>query len=90
LVRQQRLLVVNEFKVEAPKTKLLLQKLKEMGLTECLIITADVDDNLYLSARNLAGVGLLVASQIDPVSLVAVDKVVITVAALKQVEEMLA
>ncbi|MGE0080803.1 MAG: 50S ribosomal protein L4 [Thiohalomonadaceae bacterium] len=90
LVRQNRLMVVEQFAVEAPKTKSLVEKLKSMGLDNVLIVADQVDDNLYLSARNLANVEVLGARQLDPVSLVRFEKVLITVPAVKQVEEMLA
>ncbi len=89
LVRQERLVVVDNFSVEAPKTKALLAKLKDLDLTEALIVTADVDQNLFLAARNLYKVDVRDAAGIDPVSLIAFDKVVMTAEAVKQVEEML-
>ena len=90
LVRQERLVVVETFTVEAPKTKLLTQKLNDMNLNDVLIITSEVDENLFLAARNLYKVDVRDVAGIDPVSLIAFDKVVITVDAVKQVEEMLA
>ena len=90
LVRQERLIVVETFTVEAPKTKLLTQKLNDMNLNDVLIITSEVDENLFLAARNLHKVDVRDVAGIDPVSLIAFDKVVITVDAVKQVEEMLA
>lgn len=89
LVRQERLIIVDNFSVEAPKTKALIAKLKELELTEALIITAEVDENLFLAARNLYKVDVRDVAGIDPVSLIAFDKVVMTAAAVKQVEEML-
>ncbi len=89
LVRQERLIVVDNFSVEAPKTKALITKLKELELTEALIITAEVDENLFLASRNLYKVDVRDAAGIDPVSLIAFDKVVMTAAAVKQIEEML-
>lgn len=90
LVRQDRLVVVEKFEVEAPKTKVLVQKLKQMALDDALIITANVDENLYLAARNLYKVDVRDVQGIDPVSLIAFEKVVMTVEAVKQIEEMLA
>lgn len=90
LVRQERLIIVEEFAVEAPKTKLLVQKLEDMALKDVLIITGKLDKNLYLAARNLYKVGVRDSSDIDPVSLIAFDKVVMTTDAVKKVEEMLA
>lgn len=90
LVRQGRLVVVEGFSVEEPKTKLLVAKLKELGLSRALIISDSIEENLYLSARNVPHVELCDAQAADPVSLVAHDKVLITVGALKKFEEMLA
>ncbi|MEV8793498.1 50S ribosomal protein L4 [Mesorhizobium ciceri] len=90
LVRQERLIVVDNFSVEAPKTKELVAKLKELELSDVLIVTAEVDENLFLAARNLYKVDVRDADTIDPVSLIAFDKVVMTADAVKQVEEMLA
>ncbi|AXB30312.1 50S ribosomal protein L4 [Vibrio campbellii] len=90
LVRQERLIVVDKFSVEAPKTKELVAKLKELELTDALIVTSEVDENLFLAARNLYKVDARDVAGIDPVSLIAFDKVVMTAEAVKQVEEMLA
>lgn len=90
LVRQERLVVVEKFEVEAPKTKVLVQKLKELALEDVLIVTATLDENLFLAARNLYKVDVRDVQGIDPVSLIAFDKVVMTVDAVKQIEEMLA
>lgn len=90
LVRQERLVVVEKFEVEAPKTKVLVQKLKELALEDVLIVTASLDENLFLAARNLYKVDVRDVQGIDPVSLIAFDKVVMTVDAVKQIEEMLA
>ncbi|KLV02610.1 50S ribosomal protein L4 [Photobacterium aquae] len=90
LVRQERLIVVEEFSIEAPKTKALAAKLKELELTDALIVTGELDENLFLAARNLYKVDVRDAKAIDPVSLIAFDKVVMTAAAVKAVEEMLA
>ncbi|GAB2637855.1 50S ribosomal protein L4 [Vibrio panuliri] len=90
LVRQERLIVVDNFSVEAPKTKELVAKLKELELNDVLIVTGEVDENLFLAARNLYKVDARDAAGIDPVSLIAFDKVLMTAEAVKQVEEMLA
>lgn len=90
LVREDRLSVVDNMALEAPKTKLLATKLKVMGLDRVLIITDNLDDNLYLSSRNLPNVLVLEAKHADPVNLVRFPKVVLTKAALKQFEEVLA
>ncbi|WP_038175167.1 MULTISPECIES: 50S ribosomal protein L4 [Vibrio] len=90
LVRQERLIVVDNFSVEGPKTKELVAKLKELELTDALIVTSEVDENLFLAARNLYKVDARDVAGIDPVSLIAFDKIVMTADAVKQVEEMLA
>ena len=86
LVRQDRLILVEEFAVEAPKTKELLAKLNDLNATRALIVTEAVDENLYLAARNLPHVDVVDATAIDPVSLIAFDKVVMSVAAAKKIE----
>ncbi|CAM2849871.1 MULTISPECIES: 50S ribosomal protein L4 [Vibrio] len=90
LVRQERLIVVESFSVDAPKTKELTAKLKELELNDVLIVTGEVDENLFLAARNLYKVDVRDVTGIDPVSLIAFDKVLMTADAVKQVEEMLA
>jgi large subunit ribosomal protein L4 len=90
LIRQDRLVVVDSFDVDTPKTRLLAEKLRNLGLGNALIVTDEMGDNLYLSARNLRNVGVCMARHVDPVSLVGFEKVLMTVPALKQVEEMLA
>lgn len=90
LVRQERLIVVEKFGVETPKTKELLAKLNEYGLTDVLIVTPEVDENLFLASRNLYKVDVRDVQGIDPVSLIAFDKVLITADAVKQLEEALA
>ncbi|WP_296063004.1 50S ribosomal protein L4 [uncultured Amphritea sp.] len=90
LVRQERLVVVDSFQVDAPKTKQFVAKLNELELTNALLITEDVEQNLYLAARNVPHVDVRDAAGIDPVSLVGFEKVVVTVPALKKIEEALA
>ena len=90
LVREERLIVVDAFTVGEPKTKSLVQKLKSMKLDSVLIITDTLDDNLYLSSRNLPNVQVLEARHADPVSLVHAAQVVITKGAVKHLEEALA
>ncbi|MEK6749214.1 MAG: 50S ribosomal protein L4 [Pseudomonadota bacterium] len=90
LVRQERLVIVEEFRLDAPKTKQLIEKLKGYGLDNVLIVTDQPDQNLYLSARNLINVDVRSLSKADPVSLVSHEKVLISVAALKKIEELLA
>lgn len=89
LARSNRLVVVEDFAVDQPKTKLLAQKLAEMQLDNVLIIGDEVSENLYLSARNLHRVAVSDVAGVDPVSLVGCDKVLITVPAVKKFEELL-
>ena len=89
LVREDRLSVVENFVVDGPKTKVLAQKLKDMGLAEVMIITDELDENLYLSSRNLPLVKVVEAGHADPVSLMRFAKVLITRGALTKMEEML-
>ena len=90
LAREDRLAVVENFSVDAPKTKLFSQKLKAMGLESVLLITDGFDENLYLSSRNLPNVLVLEVNQADPVSLVRFPKVLLTKSALAKFEEMMA
>lgn len=90
LVRQERLVVVDEFTVDAPKTKAVAAKLKDLELSNVLIVTDSVDENLYLGSRNLPKVDVRDSQGVDPVSLIAFEKVLITVPALKKLEEALA
>ena len=89
LIRQERLIVVNEFAVESHKTKDLVTKLKDFDLDNVLIVSDQIEENLYLAARNLHKVDVLDVSGLDPVSLIGFEKVLITVSALKKAEEML-
>ncbi len=88
LAREERLSVIESFDIEAPKTKLLAQRLDSMGLKEVLIITDEVSENLYLSCRNLPHVYVVPVSHADPVSLVGSRKVLMTKAAVAKIEEM--
>ncbi|MDP2751578.1 MAG: 50S ribosomal protein L4 [Rhodocyclaceae bacterium] len=90
LAREDRLLVVDDFTVEAPKTKLMAQKLKGMGLESVLVITENLDETLILASRNLPHVLILEARAADPVSLVRFPKVILTKGAVAKMEEMLA
>ena len=90
LIRQDRLIVVDKFDLDAPKTKALVETLGKMGANDVLIVTNEVSENLYLASRNLYKVGVCDISAIDPVSLVGYEKVVMTVDALKKLEEVLA
>ncbi|MDR3214421.1 MAG: 50S ribosomal protein L4 [Azoarcus sp.] len=87
LAREDRLAVVENFSVEAPKTRLLVQKLKSLGLDSVLVITDSLDENLYLSSRNLYDVLVLDVDKADPVSLVRFPKVLVTRGALAKMEE---
>jgi large subunit ribosomal protein L4 len=88
LAREDRIRVVDEFKVEHPKTKLLAQKVKSMGFEQVLVITAETDDNLTLSSRNLPNVEVIAAKQANPVALVRYPTVLLTKGALAKLEEM--
>ena len=90
LVRESRLSVVEDFIVDSPKTKLLSQKLKDMGLGKVMIITDNVDENLYLSSRNLSNVMVVEVGHTDPVSLLRFENVLMTQGAVTKIEEMLA
>lgn len=89
LVRQDRLVVVESLDAATPKTKALSAQLKGLGVNAGLIVSENVEPNLYLASRNLVGVNVLDVIGLDPVTLVAADKVVVTVSALKKIEEML-
>ena len=89
LVRQDRLVVVESLELEAPKTKLLAAKLKDLGMDDVLILNEAFDENLFLAARNLPNVGICDAASIDPVVLIRFEKVMITLPALKLIEERL-
>lgn len=90
LARQERFVVVESFAVGAPKTKDLVIMLKDLGLDQALVVTEDPDENLYLAARNLYRVEVVDVEGLNPVNLVGAEKIVITVGALKKVEEWLA
>jgi len=90
LVRAERLIVVESFSIKEPKTKLLAEQLNKLGLTSVTIVVEEMDNNLFLAARNLHKVGLSEAGVIDPLNLVRLEKVLITVPALKKLEEMFA
>jgi len=89
LVRQDRLVITDSITMEAPKTKELAGKLKELGLDNVLIVNEAFDEKVYLSARNLPDVGICDAAAIDPVVLMRFEKVLITLPALKLIEERL-
>ena len=90
LIRQDRLVAVEEFSIDSPKTNTLLGKLAELSLDDVLIISSDIDDNLRLASRNLKSISVRHVSNIDPLSLISHEKVLVTLAALKECEEVLA
>lgn len=87
LVRQDRLIVADDFSVSEPKTKQLVSKMKELQIEDVLVVTHEFDEKLALASRNLYHVGILEADEINPVSLIGFNKVVITPEAVKQIEE---
>jgi len=89
LVRQDRLVVLDSFELSAPKTGDLLAKLADLNFEKGLIITAEVEGNLFLAARNIPDVYVLDVAGLDPVSLVAADRVIMTVDVVKKIEEWL-
>ncbi|MGA1154886.1 MAG: 50S ribosomal protein L4, partial [Burkholderiaceae bacterium] len=89
LAREDRLVVVESFSVDAPKTKLVADKLKQMGMDSVLLITEAFDETLYLATRNLQSIAVIEPEAADPLSLIYFDKVVVTRAALGRFEEML-
>ena len=90
LVRQERLVVVEDFTIDAPKTKVFSEKLKELELTNVLIVVEEVDDNLYLGCRNIHDVDVIDVQGLNPVNLIGFKKVLFTVGALKKAEELFA
>jgi len=89
LLRQERLLLVESFSVDAPKTKAAKEKLAELGIERGLIVVEGFDQNLWLATRNLPHIFCLAATEVDPLSLVGSDRVVMTTAAAKLIEERL-
>lgn len=89
LAREDRISIVDSFTLESPKTKLAAQKLRDMGMDSVLIITAEVDENVYLATRNLPHVAVIEPRYADPLSLVHYKQVLITKSAVAQLEEML-
>jgi large subunit ribosomal protein L4 len=89
LARQGRLAVLPELTLEAPKTAHLARRLRELGLADALILLEAPDERLFLAARNLPGVDVMVAGEADPVSLIAFENVVVTEGALRRLEERL-
>lgn len=88
LVRDERLFVIDELSVDAPKTKVFAEQVKNLGMEQVLFVTKQLDENVYLSSRNLPNVLVLEAMQIDPYSLLRYKKVVLTKAAVAQLEEL--
>ena len=89
LVRQDRLVVVDSLEMKEPRTGAMISMLADLGFKTGLIVTKDLDENLYLASRNVPGVYTLDVSGIDPVSLVAADKVIMTVEAVEKIQEWL-
>ncbi len=89
LVRQDRLVVVEALELEAPKTKMLATRLKELGLNNVLVLNEAFDEKVFLAARNLPNVGICDVASVDPVVLIRFEKVLITLPALKLIEERL-
>ncbi len=89
LAREDRLAVIEDFNFETPKTKVLAGKLKGMGLDSVLVVTAELEENLYLASRNLPNVLVLEVSETDPLSLIRFPKVLLTKSAVAKMEEML-
>ncbi|MDA9049983.1 50S ribosomal protein L4 [Pseudomonadales bacterium] len=90
LIRQDRLIVTEDFTVDSPKTKQVQARLNELSLDNVLIVVEDVDDNLFLGTRNLRNVDVIDVQGVNPVNLIGFDKVLFTVGALKKAEELLA
>lgn len=90
LAREERLVVIDTFTIDAPKTKLLARKLRDMGMDDVLVITDNLDENLQLSSRNLPNVMIVDVGRADPVSLIRHGKVLMTKAAVGKIEELLA
>ena len=90
LAREDRIVVVDEFRLDSPKTKLFAQKIRGMGFDSVLVITDSIDENLYLASRNLVGAAVVEAKHADPVSLVHFDKVLMTKGAIETMREILA
>ena len=90
LVRQERLIVSDDFTVSEPKTKQVVAKMKDLNLDDVLVVTHEFDENLALAARNLYHAAIVEVQDLDPVSLIGFDKVLMTSEAIKQIEEKLA
>lgn len=86
LARQERLIVVDDFGIDSPKTRELVAKLAELSVSEALIVTHEQNENLSLAARNLYRVDVIVPHELDPYHLIGSEKVIVTEAAIKQIE----
>ena len=86
LIRQERLVVVEDLVIEQPKTRVLVEKLKDLGLSETLIVVEKIDDNLRLASRNLSKADVRDLTHIDPLCLISNEKVLVTAGALKGLE----
>ena len=86
LIRQERLVVVEDLVIEQPKTRVLVEKLRDLGLTETLIVVEKIDDNLRLASRNLSKADVRDLTHIDPLCLISNEKVLVTAGALKGLE----
>ncbi len=89
LIRDNRLLVTDTFDIDTHKTRVLVEKLEALGLAEVMLITHEIDDNLYLSSRNIPGISVVEVKNVDPVSLLRYEKTLITTEGLKKFEELL-
>jgi len=89
LARENRLTVIESFSVDAPKTRLVVEKLKKLGINSALVVTNDLSDNLMLASRNLPNVLVLEPKQADPLSLIRFPRVVMTKGAIEKLEELL-
>lgn len=89
LIRDERLLVIDNFTVDTHKTKEMAEKLKNNGLSNVLIVTHELDDNLFFSARNIPDVWVSEPSYVDPVSLLKFEKIIVTLEGIRKFEEIL-
>ncbi|WP_343183008.1 50S ribosomal protein L4 [Buchnera aphidicola (Neophyllaphis podocarpi)] len=89
LLRENRLLIFNDFKIDYPKTKLLLEKVKKISFNKILIITHKYDKNIFLASRNLYNINICQVTSINPLMLISCKKIIITVEALRNLEEIL-
>jgi len=90
LIRQDRLIVLDEFSLKAPKTKEFVAKFKKLKIDNALLVTDSIDENVYFASRNVPHINICDVTGIDPVSLISHDHVLVTKAALKQIEEVMA